>query len=98
MKYNIVKTKDDFRMDLENMKEKTKIELNVVGRLMSISNYHGGYTLWWGGNYGIDCKDVSDVIDKIDMLTSFVIEGEMNKNECYITKKTEKFMKECANA
>lgn len=98
MKYNIVKTKKDFKNELERMIEKTSIEINVVGRWMSITRYHDGYTLWWGGNYGIDCKDVSDVIDKIDMFTSFVIEGEMNKNECYITKKTEKFMKECANA
>lgn len=97
MKYNIVKTKNNFKSDLENMVERTEMEVNVVGRLMSISRYHNGYTLWWGGNYGIDCKDADDVLDKIDMFTSFIIEGEMSKNECYVTKKTEKFMKECAN-
>lgn len=98
MKYNIIKSENDFKNDLEKMLERTEIEINVVGRLMSITRYYNGYTLWWGGNYGIDCEDVDDVLDKIDMLTSFIIEGQMNKNECYLTKKTERFMKECANA
>lgn len=98
MKYNIIKSENDFKNDLEKMLERTEIEINVVGRLMSISRYYNGYTLWWGGNYGIDCEDADDVLDKINMLTSFIIEGQMNKNECYLTKKTERFMKECANA
>ena len=76
------------------MKEKAEIQINVVGRLMSISKYYDGYTLWWGGNYGMDFKTAKEVIEQIDMLTSFVIEGEMNRNECYLTKETERFMKE----
>lgn len=98
MKFNIVKKKDNFRVDLEMMAERSEIEVNVVGRLMSISRHYDGYTLWWGGNYGIDCKGADEVIETIEMFTSFVIEGGMNKNECYVTKETEKFMKESANA
>lgn len=98
MKYNVIKTKEELKKDIENMKELTEIKINIVGRMMSITKYYKGYTLWWGGNYGIDCFDADDVIDKIDMLTSFIIEGEMNKNECFVTKKTERFMKESANA
>lgn len=98
MKYNIVNTKENLLNTLEKLELKKELQINIVGRLMSISRYYAGYTLWWGGNYGIDCKDADEVIYYIDMLTSFVIEGEMNKNECYVTKKTEKFMKENANA
>lgn len=98
MKYNLIITKEELEKQIENMKERTEILINVVGRMMSISKYYNGYTLWWGGHYGIDCVDAEDVVDKIEMLTSFVIEGEMNKNECYVTKETEKFMKESANA
>lgn len=98
MRYNVIKTQNDLRKEIALMKEKTEMLVNVVGREMSITRYYGGYTLWWGGNYGIDCEDADEVIDKIDMLTSFVIEGEMNKNECYLTKATEKFMRENANA
>lgn len=98
MKYNIVKNQNDFKKELELMFERTEININIVGRLMSVTRYYDGYTLWWGGNYGIDCKDADDVIEKIDMFTSFVIEGQMNNNECYLTKETERFMKECANA
>lgn len=98
MKYNIVITKEKLEEQIKNMKERTEIVINVVGRMMSITKYYNGYTLWWGGHYGIDCADEDEVIDKIDMLTSFIIEGEMNKNECYLTKETERFMKESANA
>ena len=37
MKYNIVKTKKDFKNELERMIEKTSIEINDVGRGMSIT-------------------------------------------------------------
>lgn len=98
MKYNVIKSREDLIKDIEMMAELTEIKINVVGRQMSISKYYNGYTLWWGGNYGIDCEDADDILDKIDMFTSFVLEGEMNKNECYLTKETERFMKERANA
>lgn len=94
MKYNIVITGESLIEQIKYMEERTEIQINVAGRLMSISRYYNGFTLWWGGNYGIDCTNAEDVKEKIDMLTSFVIEGEMNKNECYLTKEAEKFMKE----
>lgn len=94
MKYNVICEKNELINKIDEMTLKSEMKVNIVGRLMTISRYHNGYTLWWGEHYGIDCEDADDIVDKLEMLTSFVIEGKMNENECYITKDTERNMKE----
>lgn len=99
MKFNLIRTSEELIREIENMPPKSEILVNICERQISISTFsHNGYTIWWGGNYGIDCIDAHDVIDKLEFLTSFIIEGEFNKHECYTTRSTIREMKENAHA
>jgi hypothetical protein len=99
MKFNLIKTREEMKREIENIPYKKEILVNVCERQISVSRFTPvGYTIWWGGNYGMDAKDSDEVLDTLEMLTSFIIEGEFNKHECYTTRNTIRDMKENAHA
>lgn len=90
MLFNIIRTKEELEKEMVDLPVKGSMKINIVNKLFTITRYSNGFTLWWGDNYGIDGEDALDIIDKIEMLTSLLIEGK--EIECYISAKTRKAM------